>query len=453
MSRQPKTNILGYVFPIILAFIVILIFAQILFRGWDSTPVERANVSYAYASPATGDAKVFIQKRGDKRDEVTTNSQVLENQLVQVDEGTGSFTLANSQTNIHLGTATKLRYLGQEGVNHVVRLENKEIWTKVAEPDIKIDLVNYQVLPSSDSVFDISKNNLFTTITVLSGMVTVRNENYTGEITAGKQVQIQSFKTLEESFASLALLSNEFRLSDWYVLNNGAQYETSAAQSNATTSGIAQSATSRSSGAPILFEFPQDEATVESADIVIQGRILSTLVSRITIGSETAQIDYVNNSFVFPEMTLDQKQNELIYRVFSADGTLMHKGVLTVYLSQAPAGSGSGWDLATADNYPAPKAWYLVISPDPDYHVTSDNVVRVDGVVPAGQVDHIIVNDFRLSKFPSGGTDWYYFANAQFGNLNPGMNLYEIKYYDDSDEIIHRQLFVIKKVEEIAEEE
>lgn len=76
----------------------------------------------------------------------------------------------------------------------------------------------------------------------------------------------------------------------------------------------------------------------------------------------------------------------------------------------------------------------------------------MDGVVPAATVDYIMVNDFRLSKFPSGGTDWYYFANAQFGNLNPGMNLYEIEYYDDADELIHRQLFVINKVEETSEE-
>lgn len=313
-------------------------------------------MSYAYVAPATGDAKVYIQKRGDKRDEVTTNAQVLENQLVQIDEGTGSFTLANSQTSAHLNTATKLRYIGQEGVSHVVRLENKEMWVKISEPDLKIDLVNYQILPSGDSVFDISKNNLFTTVTVLSGMVTVRNENYTGEITAGKQVQIQSFKTLEESFESLALISNEFRLSDWYVLNNGAQYETTAAQTNATTSGIAQSGISGSTGAPILFEFPQDEATVESATITVQGRILSTLVSRITIGSQVAQIDYANNTFSLPELTLEQKQNELIYRAYSADGNLIHKGVLTVYLSQAPASSGSASDLATADNFPAPKA-------------------------------------------------------------------------------------------------
>jgi len=69
-------------------------------------------------------------------------------------------------------------------------------------------------------------------------------------------------------------------------------------------------------------------------------------------------------------------------------------------------------------------------------------------VVPAGEVSYIMVNDFQLSKFPQGGTDWYYFANAQFGNLNEGTNLYEIKYFDDEDVVVHKQLFIIKKVPE-----
>ena len=78
---------------------------------------------------------------------------------------------------------------------------------------------------SNDTVFNVSKNNLFTTITVLSGMVTIKDENYSDEVTTGQELQIQSFKTLQESFADVGLISDDFRQSDWYVLNNGDRYE------------------------------------------------------------------------------------------------------------------------------------------------------------------------------------------------------------------------------------
>ena len=172
----------------------------------------------------------------------------------------------------------------------------------------------------------------------------------------------------------------------------------------------------------------------------------------MVIGSQTAQIDYATNAFSFEEIELTEKQNDLIYRVYSASGDLMHKGVLTVYLSQAPSGASvTNDDLASVESYPGPRTGYRVVSPDPELYITSENVVRIDGVVPAGEVDHIIINDFQLSKFVPGGSTWYYFANAQFGNLKDGTNLYEIKYYDDEDQQIHKQLFIIKRVDKVEQ--
>lgn len=398
-----------------------------------------------YVAPAVGDAVVFVQKKGDDKTQVTTSDQVLDNQMVVVETGTASVTFAASDTGLHLNTDTRLRYVGQENGANVVRLENKEIWSKVAGSDVIFDLINYQVFPGNNTVVNISKNNLFTTISVLDGIVTVRDDEFSSEVVGGQQVQIQSFKTLEESFASIGSLSDDFRASDWYTLNNGDTIDSGdVSDGSSGTSG----SSSKQGGSPLLFEFPQDEATVESDSIIVKGRILSSLVARIVIGTQTAQIDYSTSAFSFEEMNLTEKENDLIYRVYSASGDLMYKGVITVYLSKAPSGSGDG-DLASVQSYPPAKAGYNVISPAATYYTTDQNVVRIDGVVPAGQVDHIEINGFQLSKFPSGGANWYYFANAQFGNLNDGTNMYEIAYYDDADEIVHRQLFIINKVDQV----
>lgn len=363
--------------------------------------------------------------------------------MIVVEEGTATVSFASSGTSLHLNVGTKLRYVGQESGVNVVRLENKEIWSRVDSADVIYDLINYRILPSRNTVFNVSKNNLFTTITVLDGMVTIQDETYSGEVTTGQQIQIQSFKTLEESFASVGLVSSDFRSSDWYTLNNGSQFEGTPSDTDASSS-----TTASSSGSPLLFEFPQDEATVEASGVNVKGRILSSLVARININGQSAQIDYTTNSFSFEEIELTQKENNLVYRVYSSAGDLMYKGVLTVYLSQAPSQSGasSTSSLANVDSFPEARSGYRVTSPAADYYTTAENVVRIDGVVPAGEVSYIKINDFQLSKFVPGGTDWYYFANAQFGNLNEGTNLYEIQYYDDEDVVVHKQLFIIKKV-------
>lgn len=51
--NSQQANLIGYIFPVILALIVVLIFAQILFRGGDEgVDGEQTGVAYMYVAPA-----------------------------------------------------------------------------------------------------------------------------------------------------------------------------------------------------------------------------------------------------------------------------------------------------------------------------------------------------------------------------------------------------------------
>jgi hypothetical protein len=69
----------------------------------------------------------------------------------------------------------------------------------------------------------------------------------------------------------------------------------------------------------------------------------------------------------------------------------------------------------------------------------------IEGLVPAKTVSYIEINGFKLGKFVKNGTYWKYFANKQFGNLNDGLNIYEVKYYDDSGKVLYKNAFTIVK--------
>lgn len=49
----------------------------------------------------------------------------------------------------------------------------------------------------------------------------------------------------------------------------------------------------------------------------------------------------------------------------------------------------------------------------------------------------IVINDFQLQKFIANSTYWQYFANSEFGNLKPGVNIYKIQFYWEWDSIVY----------------
>lgn len=66
-----------------------------------------------------------------------------------------------------MNVGTKLRYLGEESGKSNFRLENKDLWIQSDTASMSFDLVGVNLTPSSTTVMNVSKNELFTTITVL----------------------------------------------------------------------------------------------------------------------------------------------------------------------------------------------------------------------------------------------------------------------------------------------
>ena len=61
---------------------------------------------------------------------------------------------------------------------------------------------------------------------------------------------------------------------------------------------------------------------------------------------------------------------------------------------------------------------------------TSSEVVTIVGTVPAG-TEWVTVNDFRLRKFTPGMTEFSYIANANYGNMRKGENIFRVTAFAD----------------------
>lgn len=421
---------------------VIFVVLIIKFMSSSGPSLEEASVSLRL-SDATSSAEITSGENDPKT--VNANTPLSDLDLIEVRNGTGQIAfLSNQKSVLNMNTGSKLRYLGDSEGKSNFRLENKDLWVQADTGMMSFDLVGVTLTPSSTTVMNISKNELFTTITVLQGSASLNLAGSLLEITAGKQINYSTLKTLtiEDLTTRIAPINPDTLSTDWMKLNNASAYSTTAPTETTTTGTLG------TNGGLILFDTPVDESTVETKSVTVTGRVLSPSVGRIIINGTPATIDPVKQTFTLGPVELTTKENNIVYRTFDVAGGLLSKGVVTVYTT---ATGLSAWTTtgtstrAQVETYKADNR-FKVVAPSSDFYETRETKVKIEGRVTAGAAHHITVNDFRLGSFKVGGTSWYYFANQQFGNMQEGVNTYTIRYFDAQDNEIYKQLFVIKKL-------
>lgn len=200
----------------------------------------------------------------NKQKDVNANTPLATLDFIEVKNGTAQVVLLKNPKNIlTLNTNTKLRYLGEtnDGKSQF-RIENKDLWIQSDTGDTTFDLIGVNITPASTTVMNVSKNELFTTITVLQGSATINLSGSAQEITAGKQLNYSSLKTLtpEDIASRIVPINPDTLASDWMKQNGAGAYSTTT--TGTTTTNPLDTATT-SSGSLILFESPIDESTTE----------------------------------------------------------------------------------------------------------------------------------------------------------------------------------------------
>jgi len=421
---------------------VIFIVLIIKFIGGKGPSLENATVTLRLTD-ATSSAELSSEKKDIKS--VNANTPLSPLDLIEIKNGTGQIAfLSNPKNILSLNIGTKLRYLGEENGKSSFRLENKDLWIQSDTANTTFDLIGVTLTPSSTTVMNISKNELFTTITVLQGSASLNLWGSLLEIIAGKQLNYSTLKTLtlEDLTSRIAPINPDTLSSDWMKSNNASAYITTSTPTTST------STSSTNNGGLILFDSPVDESTVEAKSITVTGRVLSPNVARIVINGTPATIDPAKQTFSLGSVTLTARENNIVFRTFDVAGGLLSKGIITVYTTANGVASGTTSGSSTraqVETY-KPDNRFRVVAPSADFYETRETKVKIEGRVTPNIAHSITVNDFRLNSFKANWTSWYYFANQQFGNMQEGVNTYTIRYFDAEDNEIYKQLFVIKKL-------
>ena len=375
---------------------------------------------------------------------------------------TGGATLTTDDgAKILLDTLAEASFVGKNGAKNEINVTNAYAWVETPAPTLDILLKNFVVTPQAGSVVMVYQNTRASNVYVLKGNAIILFKGTVANVGVGQQLTVMTTEvnTLIKIADEVKPLEDAVRTSPLFVKNNGTAVlasssatgglltGTGAAGSGATLTGTVSSTgasldASNSNGQVITVTAPQDEATVKGTSVDVEGRVWSDSVTKVIINEHEALLDSSTHSFVYHDLPLSGQKVDIVYRAYGTGGTIIGKGLLTVYVNNKDSKSKPK---PTVTTYPLSNKDFVITSPKDNPYKTTDDTVRVDGTVPVDTVDHITINDYPLKSFASNGTKWHYFANKDTGNFNTGINLYTIKYYSVDDRLLYTSLFTIVK--------
>ncbi len=451
MARRNSLLSLGL--PILVAGTILLIVLKAFFsEGTDSE--SRGGADSVTVLPKSENSEIYLYMSGDSKKKLEGEEKMYptDNRL-EVKSGDADLTIEGSQTKLSADRLTEIAYRGRNAEGkHAFELLSSYVWVEANAEDTVFKLKNLTVTPKAGSVAAFSQNAVGSNVYVLKGRVAVATEASNTEVGVNQMVGVLSSEAATVKLPeAIRPIDSFFRTENVYLKHGGDAYlltEGSATASGTSASGSAQ-VSGTSASKPIVFTNPEDESSVETQEIDIEGTVVHPNVAKVTINDKETKLDAEKKTFSFKGFPLSSNRNDLVWRAFDADGNLVPnaqagKGFLTVYSSAKKAADTAS--KPTVTTYPISDKEFRIVAPAENPYKTTENVVRIEGRLPKGSVKQITVNGFRLTKFTQYGTYWYYFANKDYGTMNDGINTYEIRYYGENDELLKTsQLIIVKE--------
>ena len=447
---------LSYILPLFAAIIILVLIVKAFFGSSGSgNPANSGD--FVNVTPKSENSEIYVYMSGDSKKQISGETKLFTTDTkLEVKSGDADITLVGDTSKISADKLAELAYHGTVDTKKEFELASSYIWVEANSGNLSFKLKNFTANPESGAVFALYQNAVGSNLYVLKGSVAVATESSSTTVGLGQMVTVLSNEAKTAKLPEkITPIDDFFKTTDIFVKHNGGNYLTSSnASGSVTASGSLQSASGTTSSnaneKAILFTYPEDEMSVTTATIDIEGKIGSA-TTKVTLNDKAAEINKSEKSFSFKGFSLPSAENNIVYRAYDENGIIIAKGVLTVN-SSAKKGESTE-NKPTVTSYPVSDKDFKITSPTENPYKTNEDVVRIQGQLAKGVVKYITINGYRLSKFSQYSSSWYYFANKDFGTLNEGINLYEIKYYGENDNLLSTGMFtIVKEVKKVEVE-
>ncbi|HEY5713764.1 MAG TPA: FecR family protein [Candidatus Gracilibacteria bacterium] len=452
---------------------VILTILLVLFAGW----VFVKGVQFIFSGEASSSqsAELTIVKGrvkallADSQDwaPTLTEQKFFEGESVRTENNTKASLVILSANTIFLDENTELELekieVKSSGRKQVVlNLKKGRIWTKVSNDDFSEDAdsnfqVNspYMVVNVKGTAFNLESSAVQDSIQLLKGSVAIEVKN---PEKAGDSIKVDlgvgqklvgnsdTYGKLSRNEDVIEIIDNGFMESQWNLDNFEQFFPQDAAvikrriELNAVKEKVESTAIPSNNEstleAPIILtpahgdRFPASTESVELEGSVsentFQVSVNGYTLSKYVPGAKKWQY-FASTKFG----TIVPGENKYTVVATDRDGNISPPAEITIFYEgagQVPVGNPI--EPITTENvndFRSPVITSPAIfqaSPNEIYQ-TSASVVTFSGTVDP-KTNAVEVNGFRLTKFKPGHTEFAYIANANYGNMKEGENIYTI---------------------------
>ncbi len=454
-----RTNAMTLVLPVCIAIIILVIIVKAIMGSSSSS---KTNGSETPGTPTVQvipkkDAKVSIYMSSDAQTELKGPSKLYPNdKMVKVDSGDADIEIEGSTSKIAIESLSELHYDGLINGKHTFTVGNGYVWVDSPNGDVVIKLKLFTVTPDKGTVFIAYQNTRSSNAYILKGSTTASTDAATASVGSNQMLSLLLSEAKNTNITDqVAVIDDFIKQSSIFIKKDGASVLTSVGGSAGemsssgsvggsvtSASGSTSSSTTNSKKA-ITFTYPEDEMSVDTQTVNIEGKINNPSVAKIVIGKKEAQILKEDKSFRLKDYALPDASNDISYKVFDDSGVKIDQGIITVNVSGKKATPIKKPDVV---NYPVSNKDFKITSPLDNPYKTTETSVKLKGSFAPNIVKFIKVNNYQLQQFKAFGTSWSYNASIDNGNMEEGVNEYLITYYGPSDEVLATtKVYVVKE--------
>ncbi len=431
-SRKKSSNInLKGLFNVVLVLIVLFIFIWVV-RGiynWlftDSSPKAVATATLIQGS-ATMVLKDGVEYKllQDKDESIFTKESVTTAPdsfiIVRIDGGSIARVDESTKFSITNNVVT------DESVRSTYEIAQGQVWFDV-KPTNNTEktfdtLINLKrlIVATSDARLAVSTDNSIDAVRVFGGEATVSvlddtqnkvTETYT--VGVGQQIfvtsQVQKSLKIGQNPSLITAIDDEYKLGTFYKWNAG--FYSDSINIPVTVAGEDTTAIKGVDEGLVSVISPKEGQKISSSLIDVSGTFLRGKVVEVNVNGKQATFDGEMWKVTGVPVPKDG-ENILAIEGKNPLGNVVYRNTIKINKDLTPL--------------PAP----TVTFPQSDKAIWADPRLDIKGNVTPETVK-VQVNDFVLTKFKPGDTEWSYIANLYGGNMKYGLNTFTIYALDEA---------------------
>lgn len=439
-----------YIVPIIwLLLIIILIFN--VFSSDSDTWLEVENKIWLNIELEWINSESFISYPWDNKEQIVWDSVLYKWEKVIVKEWMLSLSMVWIW-DFKVNKLWEFKYLE----NWDFSLYSSDLWfNSDSSTNIEMRFASVKVWENTHIAF--SQNEMWSTIYLVNWFAEVSNLAWESTVLAsGQKITISRLDANKEDL-DLSLLKENiddyYKQSDWFIINNWVSYlvnendEENLDEENTSSWTISK----LSSNKLINFTNLYDEANVSSNSIDVSWNFTDETISKIMLNWDEAIINKELKTFKFENVSVENKENDFIFKVYDDSNDLLSKFVYVIYYDWASVESvlKSKFNVQTFDVdgsqfvFTSIKDGTVLSLNWKTSYTTYWDFLTIYWEVKAKWIKSVKVNDYLLQSY--NGSTWRYHSSSTNNNLSVGTNIYEVKYYDESDKLVYTNNFMIIK--------